>query len=166
MAHGNLFYPPVLQLYQCRQETMHPGKERNPFRIIGAQHFQRASGILHPVMRHHSAEPVGDTGRHIFDETVFPSGTDAHHHLELVRVFQQAIKILGCRLQIGIDVSHPLGKRIVYPRFHGSTQSPVFSEIQKEKSLVSTANLPDKAFTIIFRAVVYKQYTRSSLGCL
>ena len=78
----------VLQLYQCRKETVHAGKERNTLCIVGMKDFQRTARIGRSVVRHHTAEGVGYLGLHPLERRILAPGTNPHHQGILRSILQ------------------------------------------------------------------------------
>ncbi len=159
MAHRHLLVRCLLQHKQGRQEAMHAREERHALGILRVHHLQRTARVHCCVARHHAAPSIGNLRLHALEPRVLAVCTDAHYHIILINILQKQIKILGSRLQVGIDITNQSTFGVVDASLDGSTQSAVFRQRDIEHVRLTCAHLPNALQTFVLRSVIYKKHT-------
>ncbi len=135
MADRHLLNSALLKLDEGRQEAVHASEEWHSARIVSVHDLEWAASVLHPVMRHHSPEPVSYLALEVLKERILAIGADAHDELIVGYVFHEEVKILGGCLQIGVNVANVWRLAVSMPAFIAAL-SPLFlaNEIKKNPS--------------------------------
>ena len=105
MLNRHLFHPSFLQQDKGRQKTVHTREEWYAAGVCRVHHLQRTTGVLHPVVGHHSSESVGYLRLQFLESSVLAVGADAHHQFMIVDMFQQQVEVVWCGLQVSIHAA-------------------------------------------------------------
>src|SRR5690242_1657400 len=81
MPDGHLGHPESMHQGQRRKESMHSLKKPNPIQHGSSEDLERASGVVHSVMREDIPHTVRDQGGEFLDETVLPLLPPSAHHV-------------------------------------------------------------------------------------
>lgn len=95
-----------------RKESVHSLKETNPLQHRASEDLERASRVVHAVMREYVPHPVRDQRGEFLDETVLPLLSPSADQVVGRGIRKQLQDIFAVLLEIAVDLDNDFARRL------------------------------------------------------
>jgi hypothetical protein len=131
VVHGHLREPEAASFDEGRNKTVHAPEENEAVAAGGAQHFEGAAGVAHPVAGEPAPDKIGDAALQAFESGILAFGpVTADEVVAFMEPDEHGRDIAGVILEVAVQQGDDGGGGSHDAGVHGRRLAAVFREFQ------------------------------------